>query len=296
MTPALVTALRIPPEALQRCLGNLAPLPQATLDALQALRDESQGSEACAEMLGHDPALAARALRLANSAFYGVPGRVTHLRDAVHLLGRRTLSSLLTVALLASQVEARAGAPLSTAAFWRHALGAAFAARGIAEALHLDAELAFVTGLLHDIGRLTLVAHFPRELRAAIQLAQGTDQGITEVEEEHLGTSHVQVGAMVALHWRFPPGVAQAIALHHAPVAAAEGRASLSDVVHLADAVAHALDLNADPHERVPPLDPGAWERIALPPRVLLPVLRAAERGVAELSLALGIAPEPLAA
>lgn len=284
--------MRIPPEALQRCLGNLAPLPQAILDALEALRDESLGSEACAQMLGHDPALAARALRLANSAFYGVPGRVTTLRDAVHLLGRRTLSSLLTVALLAPQAATRLGPPLSAATFWRHALGAAFAARGLAEALHADAELAFVTGLLHDIGRLTLAAHFPDELQSAIRLAQGNDQGITEVEDEQLGTSHVQVGAMVTLHWRFPPAVAQAIASHHAPQAASDGRASLADVVHVADAMAHALDLNADPHERVPPLDPGAWERIALPPRVLLPVLRAAERGVAELSLALGIAPE----
>lgn len=296
MSDTVQALTRIPPEALSQCLGNLAPLPQATLDALRALRDESLGSEACAELLGHDPALAARALRLANSAFYGVPGRVTTLRDAVHLLGRRTLSSLLTVALLAPQASPLVGTPLSAAAFWRHALGAAFAAREIAQALDMDAELAFVAGLLHDIGRLTLAAHFPEALRSAMREAQGSDLGLTDVELDKLGTSHVQVGAMVALHWRFPPEVALAIASHHAPAASADSRASLSDVVHLADAVAHALDLNADPHERVPPLDPGAWERIALPPRVLLPVLRAAERGVAELSLALGIAPEPLAA
>lgn len=287
---------RIAPEALARCLDNLPPLPQATREALRALRDESLGSESCARLLGQDPALAARALRLANSAFYGVPGRVTTLRDAVNLLGRRTLISLLTVALLAPAATPQPGSQLSASAFWRHALAAGFAARALAEALNMDTELAFVAGLLHDIGRLTLAAQFPAELGAVVLNARRTDHGLTDIESEQLGTSHVQVGAMLAMHWHFPSAVALAIASHHAPAAASDSRASLADVVHVADAIAHALDLNADPHERVPPLDTGAWQRIALPARQLLPVLASAERGVAELSLALGIAPEPVAA
>lgn len=276
---------------LLQSLKDLPPLPQATLDALEALRNEDLGSEGCAELIGHDPALAARALRLANSAFYGVPGRVTHLRDAVHLLGRRTLASLVTVALLAKQIDASLCPGFSSTSFWRHAIATGYAARELARALQADTELAFVAGLLHDIGRLALAAHFPAEVSATLQSLQEADDLAAGLEEQLLGTSHVEVGHQVALHWRFPPAVVQAVALHHTPSPGDDGRASLSDIVHVADAIAHALDLNGDPGERVPPLDAAAWDRLGLPTRVLLPALRATERGVAELSLALGVSP-----
>lgn len=276
---------------LDACFEDLPAMPQATLDALEALRNEELGSADCAELLGHDPALAARALRLANSAFYGVPGRVVHLRDAVHLLGRRTLASLLTVALLARQFETGPNPALSVTAFWRHAIATGYAARELAQALEADAELAFLTGLLHDVGRLALASRFPAAMNAVLKLAQDSTLGWHRIEQDVFGTNHVEVGREVALRWRFPEAVASAVAGHHCPLPAPDGRASLSDIVHVADAIAHALDLNGDPSERVPPLDPGAWDRIALPPRVLLPALRATERGVAELSLALGVAP-----
>ncbi len=278
-------------EQLAACLDALPPMPQATLDALEALRNEELGSADCAELLGHDPALAARALRLANSAFYGVPGRVMHLRDAVHLLGRRTLASLMTVALLARQFEAGANPALSVTAFWRHAIATGYAARELAQALQADAELAFLTGLLHDVGRLALAARFPAAMDTVLQRAQDASAGWHGIEREVFGTDHVEVGRAAAQRWRFPQAVVDAIGDHHAPGATPDGHASLADIVHVADAIAHALDLNGDPWERVPPLDPDAWNRIGLPPRVLLPALRVTERGVAELSLALGVAP-----
>jgi len=283
MTPP---PLRIVRSELAQCLSDLPPLPQATLDALQALRDESLGSEGCSQLIGHDPALAARVLRLANSAFYGVAGRVTTLRDAVHLLGRRTLSSLLTAALLAKQFDVGHNPPLSSADFWRHAIATGYAARELAQALQADTELAFIAGLLHDIGRLALAAHFPAEVSAALIHARQADLPMLDVEATCLDTDHLEVGRLVALHWRFPAEVAAAIAGHHAPAPAAGGAASLADIVHAADAI-------ADAHERVPTLDAAAWARLGLSARVLLPVLGATERGVAELSLALGVAPAP---
>lgn len=274
---------------LQHCLAELPPLPQAALDAMAALRDETLGGQRCAELIGHDQALAARTLRLANSAFYGVPGRVVSLADAVQLLGRRTLGSLLSVALLARQFDARHCPPLSFSAFWRHAMAAALASRSLAAALNVDQDQAFIGGLLHDVGRLALAARFPAQTSAALQHAQERDSGLPEAERAILGTDHVEVGVQVARHWRFPAVVVQAIAEHHAPRPAAGGGPSLGDIVHAADALAHALDLAGDEHEIVPALDAAAWERLALPQRVLLQTLADTERGVAELALALGV-------
>lgn len=282
----LPPAAPIDPARLQQCLRGLPALPQAALQALGALRDEGSSAEQCAEAIGHDPSLAARTLRLANSAFYGVPGRVATLRDAVQLLGRRPLASLLTLVTVGGAFH---GAP-GFAAFWRHAIGTALAARPIAQALGQDEDLAFTVGLLHDVGRLALATHFPAESAAALLCTRELDLGQVELERRLLGTDHLAVGAQVATHWRFPAEVVQALADHHAPQPAAGWTASLADTVHLADAVAHALDLADDPHEVVPAIDAGAWDRLGLATRVLPAVFGPTEAGVAELAQLLGLA------
>ena len=90
------------PEFARR-MTELPPLPAAVAEVLDALRHGPPSLERCVELIERDPALAARTLRLANSAFYGVSGRVASLSDAVHLLGRHTLSTLLTAATVKAQ-------------------------------------------------------------------------------------------------------------------------------------------------------------------------------------------------
>jgi len=275
--------------SLHRCLRELPALPQAALQALGALRDDKASAERCAELIGHDQALAARALRLANSAFYGVPGRVGSLRDAVQLLGRRPLASLLTLASVAQQFDARHCPTLSFAGFWRHAIATALAARAIARALSFDEDQAFTVGLLHDIGRLALATHFPDQTAVALARVRELDRGQAEAERQLLGTDHQAVGAQVATRWSFPPEVVQALAEHHAPQPVSGGVASLADIVHLADAVAHALDLAGDPHDIVPAVEPEAWDRLALATRTLPDIFGQTEAGVAELAQLMGL-------
>ncbi len=276
-------------EQLRLRVRQLPALPRAALDALAMLRDDNASSERCGELIGRDQALAARTLRLANSAFYGVPGRVGSIRDAVHLLGRRTLGSLLTVATVSQQFDAHTCPTFQFSGFWRHTLAVALASRGVALAQGDDGDQAFTVGLLHDIGRLALAAHFPAQMGAAIGRSQETDAGLTDIELQVLGTDHSEVGAQVAAQWHFPADVVQAIASHHAPAAVPGGGASLADIVHVADAMAHALDLAGDPQEMVPVIDIAAWDRLALAPRAVLQVFHDTESGVAELCLAMGL-------
>ncbi|MFM2119905.1 MAG: hypothetical protein RL722_1373, partial [Pseudomonadota bacterium] len=252
-----------------------------------------------------DPALTARALRLANSAFYGVSGRVASLSDAVHLLGRHTLSTLLTAATVTAQFSG--GAALRNhQGFWRHTLGVALVSQTLAASRGLDAEIAFTAGLLHDIGQLALAAYYPDELGAAIALARERDIELVQAELLILGQDHTHVGTLVARHWRLPDSVVEAIAWHHQPsagLAGAGGHRSaggtmvmigphspcLADIVHLADAVAHALDLGRAPHELVPELDEAAWDRVGLEVDEAQTLFSYAERGVTALGLALGL-------
>jgi putative nucleotidyltransferase with HDIG domain len=281
--PPSLPADRIDGAQVRQRVRELPPLPKAALDALAALRDEQTSSQHCADLIGRDQALVARTLRLANSAFYGVPGRVATTRDAVHLLGRRTLGSVITVATLSQQFPGQGCPGFSFAAFWRHAMATALASRAVARSLQASDETAFTTGLLHDVGRLALAAYFPLQMSAAIRAQHDEGQAKVEAENATLGTNHVEVGALIATHWNFPAEVSQAIAGHHAPLAGAGSSASLADIVHVADAIAHALDLAGDADEVVPELDRDTWNRVGLSTPAVLAIFSDTEAGVAEL-------------
>ena len=184
MTSTLQDAPRAPApchlierQQLTLRVRELPALPKAAMDALDALRDDDTSSDHCGELIGRDQALAARTLRLANSAFYGVAGRVGSVRDAVNLLGRRPLGSMITLATVAQQFKADNCPLFSFGSFWRHAIAVALCSRGVARELGHDGEQAFTLGLLHDIGRVALAAHLrasSRPPRAPTHRPMGT--------------------------------------------------------------------------------------------------------------------------
>lgn len=276
---------------LRRQVESLPAWPQAVADALLTLRRDDSSVDDCARHLACDPAITARILRLANSSFYGMAGRVATVHDAVILLGRRTLGTLLTTAAVSQQFGALKCPGFDFAAFWRHAFGTAIAAQALATELADDDGQAFSAGLLHDIGRLALVAHVPAELAATLDLARADDLPLLRAEQQTLGIDHAQVGAMIAEHWQFPPLVVAAILGHHAVgrAGAADGGCDLTDLVQVADAITHALDLSAADDERVPDVELAVWERLRLSQAGYLRVFERTEQGVAALSQALAL-------
>lgn len=283
---AAATAATIDLVQLQRRIAQLPALPRAAAEALAMLRDESAGTDECARCIGHDQALTARVLRLANSAFYGVPGRVGSVNSAIQMLGKRTLRAALTTVALSGQFNAIRCEGFHFKAFWRHAIGTAIAAEAIARARVLDEETAFTAGLLHDIGRLALAAHFPRETAAALELVRTRDVSWLEAEQQALSTDHAAIGASIASHWHFPAAVQAAIAAHHRPPHGA-GEAAMADVIHVADAMVHALDLAAEASEAVPDVEPQAWQRVGLAGDQVMQLFQCIEHGVTALCSAL---------
>lgn len=287
-------ALRIAPSRLRESVNALPALPQAALAALSALEDERGGARHWAAPIASDPALAVRTLRLANSPFYGAPGRIGNVPDAVRMLGRHTLGTLVRAAMVASQFPSALEVPgFVLLDFWRHALAAALAARAIARATGHDEEQAFTAGLLHDIGRLVLATHFAQPLAQALAAAAAADLPERQAELALLGVDHAALGAEVARHWKLPETLAQALHDHHAPPDAPHPEAgagpSLAAVVHLADAVAHALDVNAAPRERVPSLAPVAAALVQTQPALLLAVFEEVEAQLQALCDTLGL-------
>jgi putative nucleotidyltransferase with HDIG domain len=243
-------------------LRELPPMPQVVLDLQAALAKEDVSLDAVAQTVSHDQALAAKTLRIANCSFYGVPSRVVSIRQAIGILGLRSVSTLVLAAAVSDRFPNIACPGFDLGRYWRHSVAVALCSREIARRLRLDTDAAFTAGLLHDLGRLVMASQTPQQLERVYIRRDELDVPMLEAERDALGSDHAQLGAEVGLRWRFGSEIVNAMRLHHEPPAASS--ATIVDIVHVADNVSHALNLAQDPAEIVPELDAAAWNRMGL--------------------------------
>lgn len=275
---------------LRRSVAALPSLPRAVQEALIVLNDEGASVGAVAERIEHDQVLTARALRAANSAFYGAPGRVSTIRMAIGVLGLRTVAALLTTAAVSGQFTAAARCPeFRHRDFWRHTLTTALIARGLARSIGMDAEVAFTAGLLHDIGVLVLATQYPAEFGMALRYARLHDLSLLGAERAVLDVDHCVAGDVLAQHWRLPTAMARAIAEQHAPLPDADGKPSLADLVHVADALAHGIQPATGMDDAMPPVAVEVWSRLGIGVPACLAVLQSTNGAVEALCEALSL-------
>jgi putative nucleotidyltransferase with HDIG domain len=243
-------------EQLLVALRDLPPLPSVVFELIESLGRDELGADQFAARISHDQALAARTMRLANSAFYGRGGQVRSVAEAIGVLGLRMVRGVVVAAGIAGSF--RRPADFDPDIFWRHSIGSALCAQALAaEMQREDGELAFTTGLLHDIGRLALASACAPAYAAAERWRREHDCPAVDAERATLGFDHAEVGGLLAQQWNFAPEIVAAIAGHHAPAAA--GHATLTSLSHVADAMVHALGLSGDPDEDVPALALPVW-------------------------------------
>lgn len=250
--------------SIQQALERATLLPSVSVVLTQALQEMSKPEadiSRLATLLARDQSAMARILRVANSAFYGLSGRVGSLSQAVTLLGLPTTRTVVITAAIIDRFPPRDGTAFDFRSFWEHSLGVAAAAHFLAPRAGVNPELAFVAGMLHDIGIAVLGCCVLAEFRAVLDYAHAHDCAIEDAERAILGVTHDELGATLAAQWKFPPAIQEAIRAHHAPGAES---LPLARVTHVANVFAHALDLGGVERDFVPPVDPKSWHALHL--------------------------------
>lgn len=268
------------PEVLA-AVRQLPSLSVVVTDLLASLNRENMDTASLVSKIAQDQGLAARVLRVANSAFYGLGSRVSGVNEAVVVLGFHAVRSMALAAGIINAFPPGVGGRFDRLAFWQHAVGTGVCARVLAARLGKDAEAAFTAGLLHDIGKLAMHVYYP-EVFESVLASRGTDKALIDTERLVLGFDHAAVGYEVARNWHFPPAIGQAIRDHHQPDAAPT---FYTDVVHVANTLCCALDIGSGGDDLVPPLAPGAWERLGLGWERLGQCLHEIERANASMNL-----------
>ncbi|PLY48303.1 histidine kinase [Janthinobacterium sp. ROICE36] len=268
-------------EHIIRQIQELPSLPVVVLELLSSMDQDDTDVHVLAQKIELDQALAAKTLRIANSSFYGMQSKVTSIPQAVSVLGFHSIRTVVTAcALTGSFAPVNGGFDFQ--AFWRHSLATAIAARLLAPHLRINPETAFTAGLLHDLGTLVLVTRFPAEHALVRNYRQAHDCQMADAELAVIGIDHAQVGSALAAYWKFPEAIQQAVADHHAIDRLEAG--SLPLAVHMANAVALALDLAGIDNALVPPLSPAVWRSLALDEQAWLALLRQTEHTFDEMS------------
>lgn len=248
-------------EQVIKGVQQVPSLSAVVLEVLASFDREDIEIADLVQKLGQDQGLTARVLRVANSPFYGISSKVGSVGEAVVVLGFHNVRSLVAAAGIINQFPVSEGKGLDRLALWQHGIGTAVCAQVLAKALGRDQALAFTAGLLHDIGRLVLDAYFHEDFKAAMVHCTAEDSTLLDAELAVLGMEHAQVGFELARRWKFPVSIQQAIRDHHQPE---REQAALTDLVHTANVLCHALDIGNAGYEMVPPLSSSAWTRLGL--------------------------------
>ncbi|GIV06504.1 MAG: hypothetical protein KatS3mg016_2079 [Fimbriimonadales bacterium] len=201
-------------------MKTLHPLPQTVSRLMEIAESETATIEQLESLLSADPVLCGKILQVANSAYYGLARQVSSIRSAIMLLGVYSIRGIALSVAMVSALRVERHVSEAEQRLWRHALACAGYAHGIAQASRWGlrvAEDAYITGLLHDIGSLFLLTHFPAQYRPLLEQRDHAPEQFLERELHTFGCDHADLSAMIAEHWRLPERIVQAIAHHHAP-------------------------------------------------------------------------------
>ena len=273
---------RLTPEQLAAGVQDLPSLPAVVMELLSSIEQEDIDISVLAKKVSYDQALTAKTLRLANSSTYGLQVKVTTIQQAITFLGFQTTRNLITAAAITGCFPSGLCAGFHDKAFWRHSIATAACARALARRMRFNQDIAFTAGLLHDIGRLVLVTGHPDAYAQVVAWHAQHGGDWQDAEQAVLGIDHVDAGVALADHWNFSSTMRQAIAYHHAPDI--HGAGFLAAIVHVANAIVHALDLAGEDDELVPRVSSVAWDAMGLNEEAYLHLFRETELQFGEMS------------
>ncbi|GAB1399207.1 HDOD domain-containing protein [Aminivibrio sp.] len=221
-------------------IKDIKSFPQFVVETMRKLNDPDSSAQDVAASLSRDEGLVIRTLKLANSAAYGISREISSLTEAIALLGYKNISNIvLSASVYTVMDKALSGYALDRGTLWRHSLTVAYASRFIAQRTgRTPPEEAYVSGLLHDIGKVVLNDYVRFGYGIILRLVEDENVSFLDAEHRVLGFDHAAVGALLVEKWNLPEAYKYAVAHHHTPNDLKDPRYQAGvDVVHLANSL-----------------------------------------------------------
>ena len=225
-------------KKILQSVKDLPPMPKVLFKAREVMEDPKSSFKDVAQIIETDQAIAARVLKVANSAYYGLSGMVNSIHQATVVLGQQTLEQVITMVSSSSLLGKRLkGYNLNAGVLWRHSLAVAIGSRMIASkrAPSLEND-AFAVGLIHDAGKLALNHYLNQKKTEVDQFIKTTSTSYLLAERQILGFDHTEIAQDLCIKWKLPDHHADAMRYHHDPDSAGDNQ--LAHLIYLANQLA----------------------------------------------------------
>lgn len=229
-------------------LPNLPTLSEVAAQLVVRLKDPHISVTEISELIGQDPSMTAKILRIANSAFYGMPRSISKIKEAIVLLGLKAIHTVaLSITVFDLFSDHTCHAAFDRIAFWRHNIICALLSKNIASEMktsQIHPEIAFCIGLLHDIGKIVMEQYLHEDMHRTLDYSLKTHHSFFDSEKKVLQYTHSDIATLLISQWNLPDELFYPIVHHHQPLFILNSNASIqcTKPVKTYTAIIHIVD------------------------------------------------------
>lgn len=199
-------------------IDSLPTLPAIAMEMNKMLLDFDTSVSQLSNCVEKDQAMVSKILKLVNSAFFGLRGRVSSIPHAVVILGFNTIrNAVVSISIIDTFCTKKALEGFDFKNFWKHSVAVAVTSKYLAEKTRIHpADDCFVGGLLHDMGKIVLAQHFNDLFQKVWLAAKDGGKSFYDAEKSEISVDHARIGGYLAQKWQLPAGLVDAVRYHHA--------------------------------------------------------------------------------
>lgn len=269
---------RIMKDVRQKIFEKKIKLPEIStivFDLNEVIANPYASANSIAEVVKKSPSLTALLLRIVNSSFYGFPSQIDNIPRAVMIIGTREIADLALGITTISMFKNIPGEIIDMSLFLRHSFMCGIISRILGAHKNLSkTEQLFVSGLLHDLGKLIVYSYFPEQAKLLLIRSMETGRLFHHEEMGCLGCMHTDIGRYLLQQWKLPLELENAVFYHHNPSSASNP--TYASIIHLADIMVNALGVGSSGERLVPILDRKAWDLLGISPSIFDVVIKQA--------------------
>ena len=243
---------------------ELPPMPQVVIKTKELIADPNSDAKKIAEMIETDQAIATKVLKVANSSYFGMSGKISSISHASVVMGHKILGEIVTLAGTEGILDGKLkGYGYDSKDLWKHSLAVAYGSKIISNSKNPAlAEEAHMAGLIHDVGKIILDSYILDKKDEFEAYMEKEEKTFLEAENHYFGFNHAEIASEVCRKWNFPDSINSAIKHHPKPSGSNDNQ--LSYILHMADYIAILSGIGYDSDDFLYELEEGTMDYLKM--------------------------------